>query len=192
MSPVRLFLSPAPLDKLILHAPPFEFKTTGMRQGETLGLCWRHVDLDAGTLQDHQDRQRLDRARAAELWRDYDLVFTNEIGAPIEPASLLTTTLPAAAGLHLITFHELRHSVASLLLEHGVHTSIVADLLGHARASTTLDIYSHVAPTLAAGVATLVSDRLDAVSAQLSSKLSSNAGEAQPKRGDINPKLPVN
>lgn len=33
--------------------------TTGMRQGEILGLRWRHVDLDAGSLQVRGSLQRL-------------------------------------------------------------------------------------------------------------------------------------
>lgn len=50
----------------------------------------------------------------------------------------------AAAGLPLMRTHDLRHSTASILLEQGVHVSTVAQLLGHANASITLNTYSHV------------------------------------------------
>jgi site-specific recombinase XerD len=45
-------------------------------------------------------------------------------------------------------FHDLRHSAATLLLHQGVHPKIVAEMLGHTRISTTLDLYSHVTPTM--------------------------------------------
>ena len=37
----------------------------------------------------------------------------------------------------------LRHTNASLLIAQGVDVRTVASLLGHAQASTTLDIYAH-------------------------------------------------
>lgn len=49
-----------------------------------------------------------------------------------------------AAGLPRMRTHDLRHSTASILLEQGVHVSTVAQLLGHANASITLNTYSHV------------------------------------------------
>lgn len=47
-----------------------------------------------------------------------------------------------------ISLYELRHTQATLLLRRGVHPKIVADRLGHAKTSTTLDIYSHVSPDM--------------------------------------------
>lgn len=54
----------------------------------------------------------------------------------------------AAAKMPAVTLYELRHTSATLLLQSNVHPKIVQDRLGHARASTTLDIYSHVTPDL--------------------------------------------
>ena len=45
-------------------------------------------------------------------------------------------------------FHDLRHSAATLLLQEGVHPKIVSEMLGHTRIGTTLDLYSHVTPTM--------------------------------------------
>ena len=42
-----------------------------------------------------------------------------------------------------ISVHSLRHTNASLLISQGVDVRTVASLLGHAQASTTLDIYAH-------------------------------------------------
>jgi integrase len=41
-------------------------------------------------------------------------------------------------------FHHLRHTYATLALGAGVPVHVVSKVLGHARASTTLDIYAHV------------------------------------------------
>ncbi|WP_084331175.1 site-specific integrase [Ruminiclostridium cellobioparum] len=42
-----------------------------------------------------------------------------------------------------ITFHQLRHTNASLLVSLGVDITTVSKRLGHSRTSTTLDIYAH-------------------------------------------------
>ena len=42
-----------------------------------------------------------------------------------------------------LSVHSLRHTNASLLISQGVDVRTVASLLGHAQASTTLDIYAH-------------------------------------------------
>jgi integrase len=58
--------------------------------------------------------------------------------------------LLAKADLPRIRFHDLRHSTATLLLTLGVHPKIVQELLGHSQIFMTLDIYSHILPTLQA------------------------------------------
>jgi len=52
------------------------------------------------------------------------------------------------SGLPKIRIHDLRHTLATLLLKAGTHPSIVAAQLGHASTKTTLDIYSHVLPEM--------------------------------------------
>ena len=52
------------------------------------------------------------------------------------------------AGLPDIRFHDLRHSSATMLLSIGVHPKVVQELLGHSQISMTMDIYSHVLPTM--------------------------------------------
>jgi site-specific recombinase XerC len=60
------------------------------------------------------------------------------------------------AGLPQIRPHDLRHSVASILLARGVHPKVVSDMLGHATIALTLDTYSHVIPSLQQEAASVV------------------------------------
>ncbi len=46
------------------------------------------------------------------------------------------------------SFHDLRHTHATLLLKGGVHPKIVSERLGHANNGITLDTYSHILPGL--------------------------------------------
>jgi integrase len=52
------------------------------------------------------------------------------------------------AGLPLIRFHDLRHTAATLLLLQGVPAKVVSEMLGHATIAITLDVYSHVLPSM--------------------------------------------
>ena len=42
-----------------------------------------------------------------------------------------------------VTLHSLRHSNATLMIAEGVDIRTVSNRLGHAQASTTLNIYAH-------------------------------------------------
>jgi integrase len=152
--------------------------TTGMRQGELLGLRWQDVDVERRRLQlvrrlktrqsrravvlselaatalvDHRDRQAAEREQQGAGWEDHGLVFTNSVGGPLDPNNLRQRSffpLLEHAGLPRIRFHDLRHSCATLLLSEGVHPKIVSDLLGHSQIGITLDLYSHVTATMQA------------------------------------------
>ena len=45
--------------------------------------------------------------------------------------------------LDTVNFHGLRHTNATILINQGLDVTTVSHLLGHARPSTTEDIYSH-------------------------------------------------
>ena len=47
-----------------------------------------------------------------------------------------------------IRFHDLRHTAATLMLQQGIHPKIVQERLGHSDISMTLNIYSHVLPSM--------------------------------------------
>jgi integrase len=77
------------------------------------------------------------------------LVFTNPRGEPWRRNSFTTLVARARdfAGLpDTVTFHDLRHHFASVLIGAGCSIKAVQSALGHANASETLDTYSHLWP----------------------------------------------
>jgi site-specific recombinase XerD len=52
--------------------------------------------------------------------------------------------LLAQAGLPAIRFHELRHTYATLMNEHGMDLSKVSMALGHSSTAITADLYTHM------------------------------------------------
>jgi integrase len=112
------------------------------------------------TLRAHRIRQSEERVTAGAVWRDNGLVFTTEVGTPLEPRNVLRRfeLLAQRAGLKGVHLHTLRHSAASFLLAAGTHTKVVQEHLGHSSYAITADIYSHVGPAQQREAA----DRLDA------------------------------
>lgn len=130
-------------------APAFaEPKTASSRRTISLGASV----IEA--LRRHRITQAQERLRVGTAWVDNDLVFATGLGTPIDAGNLLMRThypLLAKAGLPRIRFHDLRHTAATLLLEAGAHPRVVAERLGHSSPSLTLNVYSHVSPTMQQG-----------------------------------------
>jgi len=68
--------------------------------------------------------------------------------------------LLARAELPQITFHDLRHTCASLLFQKNVHPKFVQELLGHASVAITLDTYSHMLPGMGTEAADAIAKAL--------------------------------
>jgi integrase len=109
----------------------------------------RSIQIGEGTLQVlriHRERQALQKAAAGARWKDYDLIFPSSVGTPLNPTNLRNDfhqTLERV-GLPKIRFHDLRHTAASLMLNHGIPVIVVSKILGHSKPSITLDIYGHL------------------------------------------------
>ncbi len=100
-------------------------------------------------LKRHRTRQAEDKLKAGSVYQDGDLVFATVCGTLITPSNLRNRSLAPLlkkAGLPQITFHDLRHTTASLLFSKNVHPKFVQELLGHASVAFTLDAYSHMLP----------------------------------------------
>lgn len=109
----------------------------------------RTIRIGEGTLQvlrEHHEQQAEIRQTAGERWQEFDLCFPTLVGTPGDPSNLridFERTL-ARAGIAKIRFHDLRHTAASLLLNHNVPVIVVSKMLGHSKPSITLDIYGHL------------------------------------------------
>ncbi len=201
--------------------------TTGMRQGELLGLTWQAVDLDAGVLHvrhtldgrtgtlsepktrrsrrtlaipgdvmplltAHRIRQLEWRVKAGAQWYsgppiggtdhgsrraiapatgDGDrlgrpgLVFTTRWGRPLDGTNLTHRyqRLCAEHGIRRTSWHDLRHTAATLMAAAGIRPEEARDQLGHASIRTTLGIYSHALPDHKRRIADTMSDALRAM-----------------------------
>ena len=80
-----------------------------------------------------------------DRWKDTDRLFIAECGAQIYPGTVYTWVHKVcdAAGLPHRTVHSLRHTNITMQIAAGVPPVTVAGRAGHARTSTTTDIYSH-------------------------------------------------
>ena len=125
----------------------------------TVMLTPRAVDA----LRSRRARQAEEKLRAGSLYGDHGLVFASESGGLINPSNLRQRSfmrLLEAADLPQITFHDLRHTCASLLFQRNVHPKFVQELLGHASVAITLDTYSHMLPGMGGEVALAIEDAL--------------------------------
>jgi integrase len=98
-----------------------------------------------------------------------DLVFTSPEGRVLRNTNFRPRFLdPAAerAGLLGLTPHELRHTAASLAIKAGANVKVVQQMLGHASAAMTLDVY-----------AGLFADNLDEVADRLDQALKDLAAD---------------
>lgn len=185
---------------------------TGCRRGEALGLSWRDIDFENGTIslvnQYAKDKdlrnpkmdsrghvvgmdaalaetlaswreiqceglEQVNRRRAAHGKRPLEQnegmpVVTGKYGQRVDPDVLgkffrnycvdngwgkftkdVVTkeyggrTFTRGKGYEGLTMHELRHTVASLLIAEGLDVKTVQHQLGHESAQTTLNVYAH-------------------------------------------------
>jgi len=71
------------------------------------------------------------------------------------------TPLCRIASVHPdFTFHDLRHTHATLLLIAGINPKVVCERLGHSSVKITLDTYSHVVPSIQEHAVTALDDLL--------------------------------
>lgn len=99
----------------------------------------------------HQQYALYLKTRLADpAFKDNALVFFRDDGSPIHPdaVSRWFRRYADTCGLKDFTFHSLRHTCATLLLEDGVDFKTVQSQLGHSSFQTTMDVYAHVTPAM--------------------------------------------
>jgi integrase len=140
-----------------MHALIIAALETGCRLGELLGLQWKHVEMQRGTILLVGSRTKTSQTRAvpitARLRAVLEMRQTGPDGSPLaaeahvfgneagEPIGTIKTAWGAAcrrAGIQELHFHDLRREFGSRLIETpGVHPALVRDWLGHANITTT-------------------------------------------------------
>jgi integrase len=145
----------------------------GLRLGEVLGLQWRDFDRTAGILHVRQQWLRsgeygptktdsgvrtiplpddlcsrlIDLRLASPYAQDEDPIFASRRGTPLQHRNVARRGFERAAreaGIHGVTFHDLRHAAASRLIANGVDPVTVASVLGHGDPNITLKVYAHL------------------------------------------------
>jgi integrase len=143
----------------------------GTRLGETLGICWRHIDFESGLISIEQQANAkreiarvksesgirrieapdwlLSMLREAKLRSPYsatdDLVFCTATGLPHGHGNVLARGLYPAldrAALPRTSFHSLRHTHASLSIKDGGDVITLSKRLGHATPQVTMSTYA--------------------------------------------------
>lgn len=111
----------------------------GKRDLPLLGLADEALMIRRGV-------QFLDAERLGRAWTDTGLVFTTRTGLLVEPRNLNRSfyRICDGNGIRRVKVHALRHTTASLLKALGVPAKDAQVILGHAHASTTNQIYTHV------------------------------------------------
>src|SRR3569832_319876 len=132
--------------------------TTGNR---TISLSVQLIDI----LKEHRtyyDRFIAEaKERLGNEFVNYDLVVYNSSnGGPIFPGNLTKRYHKdmKLSGVPHITFHSLRHTHATMLIEKNVNVKTISERLGHSKNGVTLDVYSHVTPNMQHEVAEQIND----------------------------------
>jgi len=142
----------------------------------------RTIKIGEGSLEairEHKVHQDLLKAKIGERWQENDLIFPSSVGTPGDPSNLRIdyNRILVKAGLPKIRFHDLRHTAASLMLNHNVPVIVVSRMLGHSKPSTTLDIYGHLYSEMQDEAADLMDKLVTPILVQLPRDALKNSGK---------------
>ena len=150
---------------------------TGMRRGEILALKWSDLNFATGELHIERQvyiiraeiiisapktkasvrtvilpPSLLKALGAYKEMVDSEWMFPSptDNGRPRNPSSVRTRLqlILERAGCKKVRFHDLRHTFATMALEHGMDVKTLSATIGHVSSATTLDIYSHITDTM--------------------------------------------
>ena len=161
--------------------------TTGMRRGEICGLRWEDFDQETGRLMVRRaysggavqedtkteagkrtillPESTADLLRKLYRKRKSPWIFPDYLNpeCPIPPSRVYhkLKSILKENGLPDIRFHDLRHTFATHALESGVDPKTLSSILGHTKASFTLDRYTHVTKDMQVGASKIVGGFID-------------------------------
>lgn len=115
-------------------------------------------ETTANALRAHRIKQLEEKMLAGDRWKETGLVFTTSVGSPLSARNVLRSfhRLLKKAEIPRQSFHNLRHSCASLLLAQNVPPRTLMDILGHSNISLTMNTYAHVMPGMLRDAANLM------------------------------------
>lgn len=163
------FLKPDECEKLLtklketseqVHDMALLSLDTGMRAGEIFSLDWEHVDIETNLIyvvdtKSGRNRTAYMTDRVKDMFRRLPrgkgLVFPSNTGVRIGQISKTFDRAVEGLGFNKevldrrkkATFHSLRHTFASRLVQSGVNLYVVKELMGHSTLALT-ERYSHV------------------------------------------------
>lgn len=131
---------------------------TGLRKGELFALTWGDTDIMNGTIEVNKSIDtetgligptKTKQVRTIQMSGAVAKVFEKGYTPGKEGDRCFRTFNPnkrlarvcRLAGVPNLSFHDLRHTFATTCLERGMSPKWVSSTLGHAKLTTTLDVY---------------------------------------------------
>ena len=173
-------LTPEAMQKLLYQAQIEGFYemfmldlATGLRRGEVLGLQWKDIDFERGTLSVTKQVRYVKgelkieppKTKAsnrsiilpppilemlAEYKKTVDSIWlfpspVKKEDVPREPSSCrkALARILKRAGCEHVPFHAMRHTFASNAFHYGMDVKTLASTIGHESVETTLNVYAH-------------------------------------------------
>jgi site-specific recombinase XerD len=150
------------IDKeLLLEVVEFALNT-GVRVGELVNIEWQDIDFDNQLVTVKQKKNFTTKSKRERtipitdnvltvligMTRTGSYVFANQLGqrrCSLRVSKSFKKYIRLCGLNEKYTFHTLRHTYASHLVQNGTSLYIVSKLLGHSDTKTT-EIYAHLAP----------------------------------------------
>lgn len=132
------------IDKSLLYAPDRGLYESTTKTNNTRFIKLPQVTMDL--LKDYKREQMQMQLICGTKWEGSGYVLVNDFGGALFPDTVnrLLNNFGKKYGIEGIHPHKFRHTMASILFFNGMDSITISKRLGHAKVSTTTDIYSHI------------------------------------------------